>query len=105
MSCLTTAGLQIKCKESIGGIKAIYLAEYADFANSATIDDTNNIIRQWIKDNPIPNKFTAPNKYSRWEENYKKYKESIKTTDPKLLKSIEDIDHQEYWSYAEIKSL
>jgi len=44
MSCLTTAGLQIQCKESIGGIKAIYLGSYATFANSATIDGTSNLV-------------------------------------------------------------
>jgi hypothetical protein len=37
MSCLTTAGLQILCKEAIGGIKALYLGDYATFANSAQI--------------------------------------------------------------------
>jgi hypothetical protein len=37
MSCLTTAGFQINCREAIGGIKAIYLGDYDTFANSATI--------------------------------------------------------------------
>jgi hypothetical protein len=37
MSCLTTLGFQINCKEAIGGIKAIYLGDYATFANSASI--------------------------------------------------------------------
>lgn len=40
MSCTVTAGLQISCKEGIGGIKAIYLGAYSTFANTATI--TNN---------------------------------------------------------------
>lgn len=37
MSCLTTLGFQINCKEAIGGIKAIYLGAYGTFANSATL--------------------------------------------------------------------
>jgi hypothetical protein len=37
MSCLTTLGFQINCKEAIGGIKAIYLGAYATFANTANI--------------------------------------------------------------------
>lgn len=44
MSCLTTAGFLIGCKEAIGGIKAIYLAPYATFANTATIDATSNLV-------------------------------------------------------------
>ena len=44
MSCLTTAGIGIQCKEGIGGIKAIYLGAYADFANTATIDGTSNLV-------------------------------------------------------------
>ena len=44
MSCLTTAGLQILCKEAIGGIKAIYLGAYADFANQVVIDPTSNLV-------------------------------------------------------------
>jgi hypothetical protein len=44
MSCLTTAGFQINCKEAIGGIKAIYLGAYATFANDATIDGTSNLV-------------------------------------------------------------
>ena len=44
MSCLTTAGIGIACKEGIGGIKAIYLGDYATFANSATIDGTSNLV-------------------------------------------------------------
>jgi len=39
MSCLTTAGFTINCREAIGGIKAIYLGAYDTFANSATITD------------------------------------------------------------------
>ena len=44
MSCLTTAGMQINCRESIGGIKAIYLGAYADFDNKAVIDPVTNIV-------------------------------------------------------------
>lgn len=44
MSCLTTAGFQINCSETIGGIKALYLGAYADFSNSATIDETTNVV-------------------------------------------------------------
>ena len=44
MSCLTTAGILIACKEAIGGIKAIYLGDYATFANSATIDGGTNLV-------------------------------------------------------------
>jgi len=44
MSCLTTSGIGIQCKESIGGIKAIYLGSYATFANTATIDGTSNLV-------------------------------------------------------------
>ena len=39
MSCLTTSGFNIQCREAIGGIKAIYLGAYDTFANSATITD------------------------------------------------------------------
>jgi hypothetical protein len=39
MSCLTTAGFQINCREAIGGIKAIYLGAYDTFANTAAITD------------------------------------------------------------------
>jgi hypothetical protein len=39
MSCLTTSGFQINCRESIGGIKAIYLGAYDTFANTATLTD------------------------------------------------------------------
>lgn len=44
MSCLTTSGFQIQCKESIGGIKAIYLGSYATFSNTATINGTSNLV-------------------------------------------------------------
>jgi hypothetical protein len=44
MSCLTTAGILIACKEAIGGIKALYLGDYATFANDATIDGTTNLV-------------------------------------------------------------
>jgi hypothetical protein len=39
MSCLTTLGFQINCREAIGGIKAIYLGAYDTFANTAVITD------------------------------------------------------------------
>jgi len=39
MSCLTTSGFGIQCREAIGGIKAIYLGAYDTFANSASITD------------------------------------------------------------------
>jgi hypothetical protein len=39
MSCLTTSGFGIQCREAIGGIKAIYLGAYDTFANSATLTD------------------------------------------------------------------
>ena len=44
MSCLTTAGILIACKEAIGGIKAIYLGDYATFANTATINGGSNLV-------------------------------------------------------------
>lgn len=44
MSCLTTAGILIACKEAIGGIKAIYLGDYATFANTATINGGTNLV-------------------------------------------------------------
>jgi hypothetical protein len=44
MSCLTTAGFQIQCKEAIGGIKAIYLGAYSTFSNTATINGTSNLV-------------------------------------------------------------
>lgn len=44
MSCLTTAGILIACKEAIGGIKALYLGDYATFANTATIDGPTNLV-------------------------------------------------------------
>jgi len=44
MSCLTTGGFLVNCKEAIGGIKAIYLGAYADFSNTATIDETTNVV-------------------------------------------------------------
>jgi len=44
MSCLTTAGFLVNCKEAIGGIKAIYLGDYSTFANTATIDGTSNLV-------------------------------------------------------------
>lgn len=44
MSCLTTSGFLVGCKEAIGGIKAIYLGAYDTFANQAVIDGTSNLV-------------------------------------------------------------
>jgi len=44
MSCLTTSGFGIQCREAIGGIKAIYLGAYDVFANAANIDGTSNLV-------------------------------------------------------------
>jgi hypothetical protein len=44
MSCLTTAGFLVNCKEAIGGIKAIYIGDYATFANAAIINETSNLV-------------------------------------------------------------
>jgi len=38
MACELTAGFNLDCKDSIGGIKAIYLQQHADFLNGVTID-------------------------------------------------------------------
>jgi len=38
MACELTAGFNLDCKDSIGGIKAIYLQQHADFYSGVTID-------------------------------------------------------------------
>jgi hypothetical protein len=38
MACELTAGFQLDCKDTIGGIKAIYLQQHADFLSGVTID-------------------------------------------------------------------
>ena len=41
MACELTAGFALDCKDSIGGIKAIYLQQHADFLSGVTIDATS----------------------------------------------------------------
>jgi hypothetical protein len=38
MACELTAGFQLECRDSIGGIKAIYLQQHADFLTGVTAD-------------------------------------------------------------------
>jgi len=38
MACELTAGFQLECRDSIGGIKAIYLQQHADFLTGVTVD-------------------------------------------------------------------
>jgi hypothetical protein len=38
MACELTAGFTLDCKDTIGGIKAIYLQQHADFYSGVTID-------------------------------------------------------------------
>jgi hypothetical protein len=38
MACELTAGFMLECKSTIGGIKAIYLQQHADFLSDVTID-------------------------------------------------------------------
>ena len=38
MACELTAGFALDCKDSIGGIKAIYLQQHEDFLSGVTID-------------------------------------------------------------------
>lgn len=38
MACELTAGFLLDCKDTIGGIKAIYLQQHADFYSGVTID-------------------------------------------------------------------
>lgn len=44
MACELTAGFALDCKDSIGGIKAIYLQQVADFATGVTVDGTTQEI-------------------------------------------------------------
>ena len=41
MACELTAGFTLDCKEGVGGIKAIYLQQLADFQTGVTIDATS----------------------------------------------------------------
>jgi len=41
MACELTAGFALDCKDTIGGIKAIYLQQHADFLSGVTIDGTS----------------------------------------------------------------
>ena len=38
MACELTAGFTLDCKDTIGGIKAIYIQQHADFLSGVTID-------------------------------------------------------------------
>ena len=38
MACELTAGFQLDCKDTIGGIKAIYLQQHEDFLTGVTVD-------------------------------------------------------------------
>jgi hypothetical protein len=44
MACELTAGFALDCKDTIGGIKAIYLQQHADFLNGVTADSTTEEI-------------------------------------------------------------
>jgi hypothetical protein len=41
MACELTAGFALDCKEGVGGIKAIFLQQLADFQTGVTIDATS----------------------------------------------------------------
>lgn len=41
MACELTAGFILDCKDTIGGIKAIYLQQHQDFLSGVTIDETS----------------------------------------------------------------
>ena len=41
MACELTAGFNLDCKNTIGGIKAIYLQQHEDFLSGVTIDATS----------------------------------------------------------------
>ena len=41
MACELTAGFNLDCKNTIGGIKAIYLQQHEDFLTGVTIDATS----------------------------------------------------------------
>jgi hypothetical protein len=44
MACELTAGFALDCKDTIGGIKAIYLQQHADFLSGVTADSTTEEI-------------------------------------------------------------
>lgn len=44
MACELTAGFTLDCKEGVGGIKAIYLQQLADFQNGVSVDPTTQEI-------------------------------------------------------------
>ncbi len=44
MACELTAGFLLDCKDSIGGIKAIYLQQHEDFLSGVTIDPSTEEI-------------------------------------------------------------
>lgn len=41
MACELTAGFALDCREGVGGIKAIYLQQLADFQTGVTVDATS----------------------------------------------------------------
>jgi len=43
MACELTAGFLLDCKDTIGGIKAIYLQQHADFLTGVSIDGNEEI--------------------------------------------------------------
>ena len=43
MACELTAGFNLDCKDSIGGIKAIYLQQHADFLTNISIDGAEEV--------------------------------------------------------------
>lgn len=44
MACELTAGFTLDCKEGVGGIKAIYLQQLADFQSGVSVDATSGEI-------------------------------------------------------------
>ena len=44
MACELTAGFALDCKEGVGGIKAIFLQQLADFQSGVTVDATSEEI-------------------------------------------------------------
>ena len=43
MACELTAGFNLDCKDTIGGIKAIYLQQHADFLTGISIDGAEEV--------------------------------------------------------------
>lgn len=43
MACELTAGFTLDCKDTIGGIKAIYLQQHQDFLSGVTIDGNEEV--------------------------------------------------------------